>query len=110
MRSVMLSNALVFIALIICGCQPPKVSPSSTETVIIPEAERSVPSPTQPVSQVNWTPQPQTADLVYYAADQGECYHTTMSCRGLNNARQVLSSSRTEAAGRGLRPCKICRP
>ncbi len=43
-----------------------------------------------------------------FITKSGKRYHSTRSCRGLNNAKSVFEVSLSEAQGKGLTPCSIC--
>ena len=45
---------------------------------------------------------------IVYTTKTGKKYHSTKSCRGLNNANTIYDSTLSEAKNKNLAPCDIC--
>ena len=43
-----------------------------------------------------------------YVTKTGKKYHSRKSCRGLNRAKKIYTSTLKKAKKRGLKKCKIC--
>ena len=54
------------------------------------------------------TPAVKPIGTIVYITETGKKYHTDKSCRGLSNAKNILSVDLNEAKGRGLEPCSYC--
>ena len=48
------------------------------------------------------------ADTTVYTTATGKKYHFSQSCRGLNNARNIYTSTLSAAQAKGLTACSIC--
>jgi len=49
-----------------------------------------------------------TADTTVYITKSGSKYHKTSTCKGLNNAKNVIPTSESAARAKGLSKCSIC--
>ena len=50
------------------------------------------------------------ATMVYIAPYEGEKYHKSKDCRGLNKAKSIKKLRLSVAKKDGYEPCKICKP
>ena len=48
------------------------------------------------------------ADQTVYTTETGKKYHKKKSCKGLNNARNIYTTTESQAKSRGLTKCSIC--
>ncbi|GMW01512.1 MAG: hypothetical protein AMXMBFR84_26490 [Candidatus Hydrogenedentota bacterium] len=86
-----------------------ETSPASTSPTAPAVTYQAPPAVTPPATyQAPARLQETRTASVYIAPYSGKKYHSSPSCRGLNNAASVAEISQSTAQGRGLTPCKIC--
>jgi len=94
--------------------EPPEPTTPYDEYVpVVVEIEPlAPPPPPAPAPEPEPTPEPvpeQPIERMVYVTPQGQRYHRTRSCRGLNRARSISSVTLSQAR-RNRTPCNICRP
>lgn len=86
--------------------QPAREDPAEPAADVAPTQRPAAPAPTAvaPVRRA----QPPPADVVVYVVPDGECYHTSRSCRTLARSNTVTTMKLSQARGSGLRRCEVC--